>query len=121
MTNCQQDLFSPGGRLEGMQGFEMSIGEQDFAVCRSISASTGSLNERWVLTETQQLADKVWWATRPVQNLRPFEVGHAGFQVGSYVPTSGLLFHCSPEINQELIPSQMVHQPHSGAARRDNR
>ena len=41
--------------------------------------------ETFVLMKMEQLADKVWWASRPVQSLRPFEMGHSGFEVGAYV------------------------------------
>ena len=89
--DVQQDLFGPGGRLEGMQGYQVAIGERDFGVCQSIRLVTLPIFcdfARWLLTEPQQIADRKWFASCKVQNLLPFEIGHAGFEVGSYVPAA---------------------------------
>ena len=40
------------------------------------------------LTNVTQSADRVWWASRPIDTLRPFEMGHSGFDIGAYVHQS---------------------------------
>ena len=37
VNDVQQDLFGPSGRLEGMKGYELSIGERDFEVNYSLT------------------------------------------------------------------------------------